>query len=192
MRLSISGSFCTGKTTLAKDLVARLDEDRPGQVDYIPEVARRIIEMGYPLDKGGTVESYLVYVAEQYACERGARRRHVVSDRSLVDLLSYLRHNRDPGIPAVFERMLEEIVWRETEYFDVYAYCPIEFPLETDAIRPADEDYRRGVDDALRALLAELGVTVQNVSGDRRSRVDALLPLFGQPPREVDPSGVAV
>ena len=81
MRVSITGSHSTGKTTLLGAVRELLDEGGTSTVGLIGEVARRVIAMGFPLNQDATVDSYLNYIWLQLHEERVHCERHVISDR---------------------------------------------------------------------------------------------------------------
>jgi nicotinamide riboside kinase len=179
MRVSLSGSYSTGKTTLADACSDRLAARFGGEFTYIHEVARSVIADGFLLDRAATIDSYVVYVGRQLAAERRAATRHVLCDRSLMDLLAYARFNDHSRVPAYVATMLEEIVWRECRYFDVFGFLPIEFPLEDDGVRTPDEEYRANIDRTLRQAFADFGVEPVEIRGSRAEREATLLDLFG-------------
>ena len=178
MRVSISGTHSTGKTSLFQACQIACSGRFPGEVEFIREVAREVIAAGLPLNQDATVDSYLHYILYQLKAERLATGPHVVSDRSLVDLLAYIETNADPSIPSALVDMLREVLWVETRYFDLYCYLPVEFDLELDGIRPGDIEYRAAVDTTLRDILSRYGVTVARVSGNVSKRCEQLLALF--------------
>lgn len=138
-----------------------------------------MIARGFPLDRAATIDSYVVYIQAQLEAERRASVDHVLSDRSLIDLLAYIRFSDPELVPPYVAGMLEEVVWRETRYFDLYCHVPIEFAMEMDDVRTADEDYRAAVDRNLVDLFAAFGVRVETVGGTVDQRRGRLLQLFG-------------
>ena len=175
MRIAVSGTHSSGKTSLVHACARTLGREYPGQVDVVEEVARDVIAMGFPLNQDASTDSYLQYVRLQLQRERGARAQHVLSDRSLIDLLAYIVVNANPSIPPAFVELLREVVWLETRYFDLYCYLPIEFPMQADGTRPADVQYQRAVDEALRAVLVDYRVPVETVSGALDQRCQQVL-----------------
>jgi len=146
----------------------------------ISEVARSVIAKGYPLDRDATLDSYLNYILAQLTAERAAKtHRHVLSDRSLIDLLAYVRVNADVRIPTHLNSLLEEIVWIEADYYDVYCYIPVEFVPIDDGIRCIDGDYQQLVDAELVRLFREYQVPTIRISESHDERQDHLLSLFG-------------
>lgn len=180
MRISFSGTFSTGKTTLAAASYEALSERYPGKVHLIREVARGVIAKGFQLDRGATVDSYVNYILAQLRAERESEAEHVLSDRSLLDLIPYVRLNADERIPDYFVEMLEEVVWRESRFFDVFCYVPIEFPMESDGVRPPDEAYRAAVDACFVDALREFGVEFVRVGGSIGERTAQVVELVEQ------------
>lgn len=178
MKVSITGSHSTGKTTLACTVNNILREQGANSVGLIDEVARRVIAMGFPLNQDATIHSYLNYIWLQLKEEREHFEKHVISDRSLVDLLGYIRTNDDPKIPKYFVSMLEELLWHESAYFGLYCYLPIEFPLEMDNVRPSDIEYQKAVDTNIQLILKEYRLPYEKITGsldDRSKKVAGLL-----------------
>lgn len=178
MRVSISGSHSTGKTVLTEECYTALSAMYPGDVDMIGEIAREVIARGFSLNQDATVDSYTNYILLQLEAERNASKKHVVSDRSLVDLVAYIFTNNDPRIPAYFVDMVQEIVQLEVKYFDVYCYLPVEFDLVVDDVRPEEKDYQLAVDRTLFSLFSTYGLDVKTITGTVEERTVKILSLF--------------
>lgn len=179
MRVSLSGSYSTGKTTLADSCVESLQAHHGKDFTYIREVARTVIARGFGLDRAATIDSYVVYIQLQLEAERRADTRFVLSDRSLMDLLAYIDYNDDTRVPRYVNELLEEVVWMESRFFDLYCYLPIEFPLQDDGVRTPDEDYRAAIDRNLVRVFERYGVPVETVAGPPERRRAQMLRLFG-------------
>lgn len=178
MKVSITGSHSTGKTTLASAVTKTLRERGTNSVGLIEEVARRVIAMGFPLNQEATIHSYLHYIWFQLKEEREHREKYVISDRSLVDLLGYIRTNNDTKIPQYFVSMLEELLWRESVCFDLYCYLPVEFPLEIDHVRPADVEYQKAVDTNIQQILQEYRLPYECITGSLDDRCKQVVRLL--------------
>ena len=126
--------------------------------------------MGYPLNKEATIESYLHYIRLQLLAERERTETHVISDRSLVDLLAYSRTKMEPLIPPAFVAMVDELLYIESRYFDVYCYLPIQFDLVLDDVRPADIEYQKTVGDNILLILDEYKLPYVEISGTLEER----------------------
>ena len=180
MRISISGSYSTGKTTLAQGLFQEVSgRFGDGQVTLIEETARKVIASGFKLDRHGTLEAYLAYSSMQLEAERRATSEIVICDRSLADLLAYVRANADPNIPASFVSALEEIVRMESRYFDWYCYVPIEFTLVVDDVRPDDALYQLAVDESFRRVMCEFALPCKEARGTLPERIAQMVKWMG-------------
>lgn len=176
MKISISGTHSSGKTVLALALAKSLKGHYGENVALIEEVARQVIAKGLPLNQDATIHSYINYIMLQLKAERNASpKRYVVSDRSLVDLLAYVWTNADDKIPRHFVEMLEELLWVESNYFDLYVYLPIEFALVSDNVRPDDERYRQMVAHTFERIFSTYDLRVIEATGSIENRVDIII-----------------
>ena len=178
MKVSITGSHSTGKTTLASAVSKILRKSGHSSVGLINEVARRVIAMGFPLNQDATIHSYLNYIWLVLKEERECVEKFVICDRSLVDLLGYIRTNNDTSIPKYFVSMLEELLWRESAYFDLYCYLPVEFPLEIDDVRPSDVDYQKAVSNSIQQILQEYRLPYECITGSLDERCKKVVKLL--------------
>jgi nicotinamide riboside kinase len=180
MHISISGTHATGKTSLMRVCEAAMVERYPQvRVDYIGEVARKVLAMGLPLNRDATMESYLRYWRMQLEAERTATAELVISDRSLVDSLAYLEASRIPEVPESAVGLLRELLWIESRFFDVYCLVPVEWGIHEDTVRPVDRRYQREVDEKLREILERYRLRVVEVSGPTHERARQVLELAG-------------
>lgn len=177
-RIAMVGSHSTGKTTLLNHLRRRCSAVR---LVTIEEIARRLIALGFPMGKNTVVDSWVSFIDEQLRQERvlnGETFDLLVSDRTVMDAAAYSSVNRllpRPFIPPYFVSMVREIAFREAGYYDLYAYCPIEFPMHADGVRDEDEEYRSAIDRAVRQLLEEAGLDFVVLTGSVEERFDTLL-----------------
>ncbi len=177
MKIAFVGSFSTGKTTLA-NLFAR-EWDWP----LLPEVAREVVALGFPLDQTATAETETLIFLKQWQAE--TRHERFVADRSIYDVLAYadwVMDNRQS------ERKEDHLWWaaREIATDDLRArynrvfYLPIEFPIVADGLRPEDADFQADIDNRITSLLAASDVSFDRLSGsieDRQSQVRSAVGL---------------
>jgi len=124
------------------------------------------------LDKKATIDSYLLYISLQLANERKyAKYENVVSDRILIDLLSYIRVNNDKSISTYLEHLLKEIIEIEKKYYDIFIYLPIEFEPVADGIRETNIAYQNIVNLELLNIYKELGIQYYEIRGSRKDRL---------------------
>lgn len=179
MKVAFAGAHSTGKTILLNNLCEALREKNI-PFACINEIARKIINRGYPLNQDATIESYICYINTQLSEENEKMNTEKLffSDRTLLDPVAYETVNarlfkRD--IPYGFVDMMKRIWLLEKDRYDLYVYFPIEFELEMDGIRPKDANYRIAVDKEIIALLNENNINYIKVSGSVDERKEYLL-----------------
>lgn len=167
MKVAFVGSFSTGKTTLA-NLFAR-EWDLP----LLPEVAREIADLGFPLDQGATPETETLIFLKQWRAETTHER--FVADRSLYDVLAYadwVMEHHDPS-------RKENHLWWEARAiatgdlrarYDHVFYLPIEFAIVADGLRPNDTEFQADIDQRVQTLLVTHDVRYQTLTGSVEQR----------------------
>jgi nicotinamide riboside kinase len=172
--IAFVGAHSSGKSSLINAYVGTHSSLR---IHLITGITRAIIDRGFPLEKNSTVDSYSNYVRDQLRAERSIRDRDtslLLSDRTVLDAASYAKVNSElprPSVPDYFVEALLEIALVEASRFDMFVYCPVEFPMAPDLYRPLDEPYREKVSLQLKAFLEEYSLPHVIVSGDIPSRL---------------------
>ncbi len=91
IKIGVTGTHSTGKTTLVSSLLAALKEHglKVGRIDNL---ARRARELGFPILSEHTFESTLWIIAECMRCEAEASLSNdiILVDRAVPDALGYL------------------------------------------------------------------------------------------------------
>jgi nicotinamide riboside kinase len=178
-RFSISGTHSVGKTTLVNNLIESLKDSV--SIKLIPEMARELIAKGFLLNKDITEWGVINYVTEYLYHERSICADIVLSDRSLIDLLAYIKTNKSEKIRKKYIQLVEEVVFEESKRFDNYFYLPIEFPLSLDGIRPSDIDYQKEVNNTLNMLFRYYNIQPTLISGSVDKRLkDCLHIIYGK------------
>ncbi|MFZ3232209.1 MAG: ATP-binding protein [Patescibacteria group bacterium] len=170
MRIAIVGSHSTGKTTLLRHLAERLE------IAALSEVAREMIAESDKLPHHMTGEERGEF---QMGILREQMRRELavesfLSDRSVFDAVAY-----SFDTPSYGELLSVAKSHGESRPYDRIFFLPIEFPLEGDAIRSQDEDYRLAVENELWRILTETGTPFVRITGDPEARLAACLESFG-------------
>ena len=176
MKVAFVGSFSTGKTTLA-NLFAK-EWDYP----LLPEVAREVVELGFPLDQNATAETETLIFLKQWRAE--ISHDHFVADRSVYDVLAYadwvMEHER--------ESRKEDHLWIEARQialmdlrarYDHVFYLPIEFPIVLDGLRPDDTGFQADIDRRIRRLLDSADVAHDTPTGPVDARQEQVRALAG-------------
>lgn len=171
MRIAVSGSHRTGKSTLVEDLCRSL----PGHVS-VDEPYRALEEEGHPFHESPSLEDFELQL-ERSIRSLWERSPNQIFDRCPADFLAYLATHPDQHAFDIEHWMSR--VRDAMESLDLVVLVPIEQP---DRIQLSAEDrpkWRRLVADELRTLLLDdaldLGVTCLEVRGGARERLHQVL-----------------
>jgi nicotinamide riboside kinase len=172
-RIGISGAQGTGKTTLANSIAAELS------LTVLPESARHIASMGFPLDENATIESQTAIWLKQMEFCYYARDTGYVSDRVFVDSLAYMsviaQESKEPLQLKFVDFAVGVVSPMMKDHFDIVLYTPIEFELVDDGLRSTDADYQKRLDQLNRDIHMRAGVELIEVSGSKSDRLEQAL-----------------
>ena len=174
MKVAFVGSFSTGKTTMA-NLFAK-EWDYP----LLPEVAREVVELGFPLDQNATAETETLIFLKQWRAE--SSHDHFVADRSIYDVLAYadwvMQHERAPRKEDHLWMEAREIALMDLRArYDHVLYLPIEFPIVLDGLRPDDTAFQADIDRRIRRLLDSADVAYETLTGPVHARQEQVRAL---------------
>jgi nicotinamide riboside kinase len=176
MKVAFVGSFSTGKTTLATAFAREWD------YPLLPEVAREVVALGFPLDQGATAETEALIFLKQWRAE--ATHERFVADRSVYDVLAYA----DWVMEHSAGRRKEDHLWyeaREIAILDLRArydhvfYLPVEFPIVLDGLRPDSPDFQADIDVRIRQLLEGEDVPYLTLTGGVEERQEQVRNAVG-------------
>ncbi len=204
MRIAVSGSYSTGKTTtsLALSLVTGI-----GMIHA--RTMREILPVTFPgkrLEKCSPSEiTELIFtrLTERIVAE-AQNPDSFVSDGSSIQEWAYcmprLIHGMNPSeksyiatlkkyanLPQwrTFRDTMEaynEMVCRHVKpHYDIFIHLPIEFPLKKDGHRPVNERFRASCDHLLKKTYRELQLPVHQVAGNMRERLESAICYLGLP-----------
>jgi len=167
MKIAFVGSFSTGKTTLA-NLFAR-EWDYP----LLPEVAREVVELGFPLDQSATAETETLIFLKQWRAE--ASHERFVADRSVYDVLAYadwvMEHQEGDRKENHLWYESREIATLDLRArYDHVFYLPVEFPIVLDGLRPDDTGFQADIDRRITELLRAADVDYETLTGPVEAR----------------------
>ncbi len=173
VKISISGSHSVGKTTLINSIKNNINN-----ITIIPEIARILINKGFKLNKNITEYGIVNYITEYLFYERTTLAEVIISDRSLIDLLAYVKTNNSSKIRKKYVNLIEEVVYEESKRFDFYIYLPIEFELIYDKIRSSDKNYQKQVDKTIVKLFKQYNIEYFTITGTVEQRTKKAIKII--------------
>lgn len=172
MRIAVSGTHNTGKTTLVADLGARLPGHR-----IVPEPYEILENRGYVFEHPPSVEDFLMQMRQSLTTLRRPW-PNVVLDRCPLDFLAYI--DASPGADRFDLERWREPITTAMKTLDLVIVMHVD-PDHDPEISDDDPAFRLAVDDLLRDLadgdafdLCE-GVDVLPIDGAWGSRADLVL-----------------
>ena len=159
MRVVVTGSECTGKTTLAAALAKRYD------TKFVPEYVRRFVS-----DKGAAPEYPDVEAIAHGQIELEERMAEaatglLVQDTDLLSTVVYSRHYYG-NCPLWIDQSLRE------RAADLYLLCGIDVPWVADGDQRDRGDRREEMQELFRAGLRERELAFLEVGGSLEERLE--------------------
>lgn len=184
MRIAISGSHRTGKSTLLSELSSLL----PGYAT-VDEPYHRLVEEGYEFSHPPAPEDFEAQL-ERSLEDLSEAGENTLFERCPVDFLAYLAVHEDIGGFDLDDWLVK--VQDAAAALDFVVYVPIE---ERDRIAFSASDDEGSTREAVDAKLAELlledpfelGLEVVEVGGDAKSRARAVLQRVLRDSRKTSP-----
>ncbi|MCX4573275.1 ATP-binding protein [Streptomyces sp. NBC_01571] len=204
IRLAVSGTYSTGKSTTTEALSLAVGIPRTHAL-----TARELIQGIAP---GKQLEELTASELTALGLRRLEERIHheaiqtgsYVSDGSVVHEWIYgvgrLKIGVSPGAPAplriakrivglpyvAFYRQYMEaygivVKARAKKMYDAYVHLPVEFPLKADGHRPVSEEFRALSDRLLIETIEEMGIPYHVVGGSIEERLEKIIGIFEFP-----------
>lgn len=200
MRIAISGTYSTGKTTTSYALSWLTGIPRTHAKtmrELLPDVApgKRLEDCGV----SELIQLGILRFSERCVHEAGLG-EEFISDGSALHEWSYGKIRAQVGInpedPTSIPKQnsidgkaldlsmeaIGEIVKRHAKNnYDVFIHLPIEFPLVKDGHRPVSEDFRKSSNDLLLETLEDLSIPVYTIGGDLKTRLEKIVKILDLP-----------
>lgn len=179
MKIALTGSSSTGKTTVAKRLMA--DQGFVGIVgEFITEDARSLLSsLGHQsMDEMSRDE--LRQFQKQYLNQKATNedgRSSFLVDRSFVDVAAYWLVRDSYDLPVVEQDRFEERCRELANSYDLHVYFPNDqIPFSSDGYRSENLDFHQRIADKIVELLKDWGSNYISIeSPDLDSRVEQIL-----------------
>ena len=171
MRIAISGTHHSGKSTLVEELSAVL----PGYLT-VEEPYYLLVEEGHEFAEMPSVEDFELQLARSLECLSGGE-PDVIFDRCPVDFLGYLLAH--PEAEAFHLEKWLPRVQAAVDTLDLIVFLPVEARDRIALPSSVDAGFRLGVDQALKEIFLddslELEMDVLEVTGTLQDRVKQVL-----------------
>lgn len=147
MKIAISGSHGTGKSSFARGLAKKLG------ANYIHDIVTdEFVKEGFVINESTSPQLQIALVGHQWRLEQTTPQPWI-ADKCLFDYLVYARDD----FKGYIKKTIEMFVKNDAHY-DFVFYLPIEFPMEFDNIRSPDLNFQKLMDERYRKLLDDLGI----------------------------------
>jgi nicotinamide riboside kinase len=161
MRVALTGSSSTGKTTLSNSLME--EPEFLKHVDtFLTTDARSLLKaMGHKsmdnMRRDELRQFQRTYLARKQEIEAGLSR--YLTDRSFVDVAAYWLRRDAPGLdPEEVEPVVSACRAGAGKY-DLHIYCPFGlFPFKPDGYRSDNIEYHREIGEQIASLLSDWGL----------------------------------
>jgi predicted ATPase len=148
MRIAISGTHATGKSTLIAELARAL----PGY-SVVEEPYHALLDEGHDFAAPPTIEDFETQLERSCASLAGITDAHVLFDRSPADFLAYLAALADADVLAEWLPPAAAAM----SSLDLVVFVPIERPDRIDIPEDEGRRLRKRVDAILREILVDDG-----------------------------------
>jgi len=176
MRIGITGAQSVGKTTL---LNALRSEKLFSENKFVicDEVTRRVKSYGLPINEDGTdITQHLImneHIVNVFMHDR------MLTDRTVLDGLVYTtylyKHTKVNVQTVAYATEVFNRVWKQ---YDHVFYIQPEFDVADDGVRSVDVNFRNEIADMFDAIIINKKLTLHQVKGSVRNRVNLIMDLL--------------
>lgn len=176
MRVSISGTHSTGKSTLFDGLKK---DSFFNECEFVAGPTRFLQQQGYPINNhadnyDSTQLMCLVYDLQVF--EDTKLKDIIVSDRCLLDTYVYTKYLFKKGKVSEPVFLSVEKVWlAKKDSYDVF-FLPSknEVPLVADGVRSEDEDFRNEIQSLFLEIIDINGLKIYALEGSVEERIESM------------------
>ena len=175
MKIGITGSHGTGKTTLSQFIAGR-GKINDGKFKLLPEAPRQALQLGFPINENTPIETEFWIFAKQLEMEMIAGDNYV-ADKCFIDLLAYAIYIF--GKKPEFVNMLREIAENAAKKYDLVIYLPAgEFPIEDDGVRSTNPEFQMAIDELIVKILDDFSIAHTKINGSKEERYQKAVELI--------------
>jgi uridine kinase len=165
--ISISGTHCTGKTTLISDMKQTFPN-----FNYINSTTRQVKEIGFTINEDGDSKTQLAVATLDlrniYQTKPGLN----FSDRGLIDTYIYTKYLYERGnVDTASFKFIETIYKDLIHKYSYIIYLKPEFDMVGDSVRSTDIQFQRDIEKMFDVELTKIPLPVINLSGSAKERL---------------------
>ena len=171
MRIAITGTHGTGKTTLLREL--REIEPYKSSYTFVTELTRKLHERGYPINEQGTDEVQRI-LAQQ--CVEASRIPNSIADRCVLDNIVFTTFLFNEG--KVNQETMNDAIEKfeaNISNFDIIFYIRPEFDLVDDGVRTTSTSTRDKIFTLFELYIDKYKLPVVLLSGSVEERMKTIL-----------------
>lgn len=151
MKIAISGTHCTGKSTLID--ILKKDEDLKNFV-FLKSSTRDVLQYGLTINEQGSSLGQLYMVSQDYINLIQNKNRNIISDRCILDTLIYTQYlcseqRVSSDIVQCINTFFEEVI----SWYDKIFIIRPEFDIISDGVRSTNNQYRDDIDQLFQLMI---------------------------------------
>jgi deoxyadenosine/deoxycytidine kinase len=171
MKIAISGSHCTGKSTLVDTLAVK--GVFPNSVLFITEIVRGLVVGGVKVNQFNDHKSQMTILEAHH--KNILNYKDFITDRCSLDAFVYSTWNYLNGGCSYREwKEYEEIFLDCINSYDYIFYLPIEFPIVSDGFRDTDVEYQKQIHELFIRLSKMYAINLITLRGSVEERIETM------------------
>lgn len=204
MRIVISGTYSTGKTTVtdalyhltgirrtnARTMRELMPSALPGKILEQCKISE-LMELCLWRYKDRVVSEHMC--GENFISDGSCLHEWIYAKARLIDgvnpghgkitraLSNSLRLPYRPLYTDIFNKLMHAIESHAQESYDEFIHLPVEFPIQDDGHRPVSESFRRMTEQMLLDTLTRLSIPYRTVGGNLHERLSRIIDIYGLP-----------
>lgn len=174
MRIGITGTQSTGKTTLVNAL-----KELPQFKDYhfATERSKYLRDLGIPLNTDSTLKGQTVFLAERVS---ELMQDNLITDRTVIDVMAFTDASKSIGSleKSLFKEYASNFI---NDYDYIFYVSPLGVEIEDNGVRETNAEYRDLIDLTIQQLLKTYSNKIKNIytiSGPVNERVKQILGII--------------
>lgn len=186
MIISLSGTHCTGKTTLVKAMMEdpQLKED----CSFINASGKDTAKYGLSINEDGDALSQVFFATRQLTrlIENRNEKKHLICDRSILDVVVYSRYlGRQGKIGLETIQLVEKLNAIESQLMDAYFILEPSFGLVEEKDRSMNEKFQKDIQSLFTYTCSFLpegmkeGTAIKYLPSDLQSRMSLIKNFLG-------------